>query len=175
MGDLHRHTKLDVNTLSGIYLGLTPPRRSRKGVIKYAPALKKVIVVRQCNLDATFLPYRRTHRRIKPFDDPGFPESLMLDQLDQRDLLPQLEKDFPDVPPEHHVDGRADMPISVPHANSEDAAALFSSNSPAGSGLVLPHQESLAASDTNASSSDHTSTPVRQGFLVYNHLNLSDL
>ena len=99
----------------------------------------------------------------------------MLDQPDQRDLLPQLEKDFTDVPPEHHVDGRADMPISVPHANSEDAAALFSSNSAAGSGLVLPHQESLAASDTNASSSDHTSTPVRQGFLVYNHLNLSDL
>ena len=64
MMDLHRHTKLDVNTLSGVYLGTTPPGRSRKAVIIYVPCLKKVLVVRQCNLDATFLPYRKTNRRI---------------------------------------------------------------------------------------------------------------
>ena len=85
-----------------------------------------------------------------------------------------MERDFPNVPPEHDLDGRADLPISVPHANSEDAAALFSSNSPAGSGLVLTHQESLAEINTNASSSDHNNAPVRQGFTVCKHLSLSD-
>ena len=71
MIDLNRHTKLDVNTLSGVYLGIAPPGRSRKEVIIHVPCLKKVLVVRQCNLDATFLPYRKTNRRIRPFEHPA--------------------------------------------------------------------------------------------------------
>ena len=175
MSDLQRHSKLALNTPSGAYLGLTPPGRSRKGVMIYVGVLQKVIIVRQCNLDPTFLPYCKTNRRIKPFEDPGFPESLRMDQPDQRDLLRQLEKDFPDIPPKHDVDGRADAHISVPHANDEDAAALFSNNSPAGSGSVLQRQESLSECDTNASSSDRTSAPIRHGFTVCKSLVLSDL
>ena len=150
-------------------MGLTPSGRSRTGVIIYVGVLQKVIIVRQCNLDPIFLPYRKTNRRIKPFDDPGFPQSLRLDQPDQRDLLQHLEKDFPDLPPEHDIDGRADVQISVPQADGD------SSNSPAGSGFVLPHQESLSDSNTNASSSDRNSAPIRQGFEVCKHLALSDL
>jgi len=78
MSDLNKHTKLDLNTLSGVYLGVTAPGRSRKEVVIYVPSLERVVIVRQCNLDATFLPYRRTNRRIKPFEDPGFPETLLL-------------------------------------------------------------------------------------------------
>ena len=66
MGDLHRHSKLDVNTMSGVFVGITPPGRSRKGVIIWVGSLQKVIIIRQCNLDATFLPYRKSNRRVKP-------------------------------------------------------------------------------------------------------------
>ena len=111
MSDLKRHTKLDVNTWTGVFVGLTPPGRSRKGVLVFVSLLEKVVVVRQCNLDPTFLPYRKTNRRIQPFDDPGFPESLRTDLGGPRDLIGELAKDFPEIPPEHDHDGRADLRI----------------------------------------------------------------
>ena len=48
------------------------------------------------------------------------------------------------MPAQHDHDGEASLRITVPHANSEDAAALFMPNSSAGSGMVLPHQETLS-------------------------------
>jgi hypothetical protein len=149
MADLKRHTKLDVNTHTGVFLGVTPPGRSRKGVLVYVSQMNMVLVVRQCNLDPTFLPYRKTNRRIKPFEDPGFPESMRTDLGGPRDLIGELSKDFPEMPAQHDHDGEAGFRITVPHANSEDAAALFMPNSSAGSGMVLPHQETLCEDDTN--------------------------
>ena len=153
-----------MNTLSGVHLGLRSPGRSRKGVVIYVPLLSEVVVVRPCNLDAKFLPHRRTNLQTKPFHDPSLPQSLRLSQPDQRDLITRMQTDFPDVLPEHNLDGRADLSIILSHANSEDAAGLFFSNSPAGCGLVLTHQEYMAGIDTSASPSDHTNAPVRQGF-----------
>ena len=137
--------------------------------------MDEVLVVRQCNLDATFLPYRKTNRRIQPFDDPGFPESMRKDIGGPRDLIGELSKDFADIPPQHDHDGNADFRITVPHATSEDAAALFMPNSSAGSGMVLPHQETLGEGDTNASTSDRTNAPVRRGFRACRSLTISDL
>ena len=151
-----------------MYLGITPPGRSRKGVIIYVPSLKKVLI-------ATFLPYRRTNRRVKPFEDPGFPEPLLLSRDDQMSMLDQMKTYFPKTPAEHDTEGRESLTISAPHANDEDAAALFSGNSPAGSGMVLPYQETLSSIDTNVSSSDRANAPVRQGFRVCAHLSLREL
>ena len=62
------------------------------------------------------------------------------------------------------------MKISVHNANDEDAARLFSRNSPAGSGMVLPFKETLSAIDSNSSNSDRVNASVRQGFRVCEHL-----
>ena len=158
-----------------MYLGITVPGRSRKGVIIYVPSLERVVIVRQCNLDATFLPYRRTNRRIKPFEDPGFPEALWLSREDQASMLDRISTDFPEAPPEHDKEGREPITITVPHSNDENAAALFSRNSPAGSGMVLPYQQTLSAIDTNSSASDRANASVRQGFWICEQLSVREL
>ena len=58
MRDLHRHSKLDLHTLSGVYVGLISSGRSRTGVIIYVGVLQKVIIVRQCSLDVLALGMR---------------------------------------------------------------------------------------------------------------------
>ena len=68
-------------------------------------------------------------------------------------MLSRMKTHLPDTPSEHHTEGRENISISVPHADTDDTAALFFSNSPAGSGHVLPYQETLYKFESNASSS----------------------
>ena len=94
------------------------------------PSFKKTRIVRQCELNATFLPYRRTNRRIKPFVGPGFPAALLLSKEDQRSMLSRMTTDFSGTPPEHDTERRDNISISVPHANNEDAVAISSAIRP---------------------------------------------
>jgi len=86
---------------------------------------------------------------------------LLLSRDDQASVLERISTNFPVAPAKRDNDDRENMKISVHNSNDDDAARLFSCNSPAGSGMVLPYQETLSAIDSNSSNSDRVNASVR--------------